>query len=256
MKIKLTTTILTLTMLTNLAGLCVNDNYTENNTYSPTGGSLSNNLSADGNSANNNGSISSSSSAFANKLDSSIANVSRLENTNQQFGNSSIGNTSNNSAGGYANSGGNTLSNTANGGAGGYSTSNSGGNDLNNSQGQAQGQSSSNTNSTTTSSQGNTTTINGGNTTVQRSAPSLGGNVNFQQVGTTGFNAGLSTIMGGAQLGFNKTNKDAKAFMRAQTEETYQRANAQYVDNAIRACSFLSESDCEELKSRLMNRLQ
>lgn len=238
-------TSLLLTAIISSGAFAVADNYSTTNTYSPSGGSLSNTLSADGNSASNNGMIGTSSSAFGNKLDSNISAVTRQDISNQQFGNSSVGNISNNSAGGQ-------------GGAGGYATSTSGGNTLSNGQGQemGQGQSSENANNSNSGSSGNTTTVNGGNTLVQRSAPSLGGNVNFQQVGTSGFNAGVSTIMGGAQLGFNKTNKDAKAFMRAQTEETYQRANTVYTENVIRACSVLNEEQCLELKERLMNRLQ
>jgi hypothetical protein len=129
------------------------------------------------------------------------------------------------------------------------STSNSGSNTLSNGQGQDQGQ------GQTASTSGNTTTVNGSTTTVQRSAPGLGGQISVQQVGTTGFNVGATSIFGGMQIGFNKTNKDAKALMRAQTEELFQRSNSQYVQNVKETCTFVSEEDCQALKDKLVNDL-
>lgn len=256
---------LTLSILSILsfssAAFAVNDNITstEYNTFSPQGGSLSNNLTASGNSANNNGMIGTNSSATANKLDSSITAVTRQDISNQQFGNSSIGNTSNNSAGGY--SGGNTLSNTANGGAGGYSTSSSGGNTLSNGQGQEQGQGQSSTNTNANTSSGNSTQVNAPTTINQSSvtripqqAPALPGQVNFQSVGTSGGNFGLTTPFGGFAFGANRTVKEAKALLTAQAAQVEQSANTIYVDNVIRACEVVSEEQCEELKTRMMNR--
>jgi hypothetical protein len=227
--------IFSLTVLSSMVSYAVNDNYTENNTYSPTGGSLSNNLSANGNSASNNGSISSSSSAFANKLDSSITGVQRFDTSNNQLGNSSstssLGNISNNSAGG----------------AGGYS----GGNTLGNSQGQ--GQSSSNTNGNTSA--GNSTSINStSTTTVERTAPPL---INTQVVpmNNNGYNLGVTTLMGGFQGGISKVDKSAKAVNFSQSAFIDEQKTEQLIKNTERACALVSSDECSKLKTQMLRKM-
>lgn len=231
-----------LPLFISTASFAVNDNYTENNTYSPTGGSLSNNLSADGNSANNNGSISSSSSAFANKLDSSITGVQRFDTSNNQLGNShsssSLGNISNNSAGG----------------AGGSSISNSGGNTLSN----GQGQSLDNNNM----SAGNNTNVNtpvtlnqSSVTRIPRQAPALPAQVNVQAPGTAGGNFSISTPFGGAGFGLNRTVAEMKTLFISQAEQVSQIANSQYIENIKEACSIISAEECSKLKAQMVRRL-
>jgi hypothetical protein len=258
MKNKLIFSFAILTALTlSQAGWTVADNYTETNNYQPQGGSLSNVLTSNGNSASNNGYIGSSSSATANKLDSSISNVTRQDVANNQFGNSaaSLGNISNNSAGGAGGAGGNSSSGGNIITTGGSS---SGGNTLSNGQGQGQGQGQSSNNSNTNGSTGNSTntTVGGDSTTVNipRQAAPLPGQVTVQAPGTSGGNFAISTPFGGIGFGINKTVKEAKKLLESQTEETYQRANAQYTENVIRACSVVSEEQCLELKDRLMSR--
>jgi hypothetical protein len=251
--------ILTLLNLPALRGKAVNDNYTENNTYSPQGGSLSNNLSADGNSANNNGSISSSSSAFANKLDSSITGVQRFDTSNNQLGNStstsSLGNISNNSAGGA-------------GGAGGYSTSNSGGNSLNNSLSNTlssssggnnlsngQGQSSSNSN---TASGNNTTTntnISESNVTKfpQQAPPLI--NTQITPVNNNGFNGGFTTPFGGAVVGVTRVDGSAKALNFAQAGLINEQKTDQLIKNTDKACDLVSEEECKQLKALMLRKM-
>lgn len=248
---KHTIILLVILQLGSLRAFSVNDNYTETNTYAPTGGSLSNNLSADGNSANNNGSISSSSSATANNLHSNITGVQRFDTSNNQLGmsssNSSVGNINNTSRGGDADSysGGNTLNNSLTN----TSSSSSGGNTLSN----GQGQESNNTNSTT----GNTTTTNvNENTTVSypRQAPPLI-QTQITPVNNNGYNAGFTTPFGGFSGGISKVDKSAKALNLSQSAFIDEQARDQMIKNTEKACLLVTQDQCDKLKVIMLRKL-
>lgn len=259
----------TLSLLLSPAAFATNDNVNTTSTVynTPQAGSLTSNQEANNNSASNNGMIGTSSSATANSLHSDITGVQRFDTSNNQLGNSfstsSLGNISNNSAGGaggaggYANSGGNSLNNSLTNSL----SSNSGGNTLSNGQGQEQGQGQSSVNTNANTSAGNSTMVNAPTTINQSSvtripqqAPALPGQVNFQSVGTSGGNFGLTTPFGGFAFGANRTVKEAKALLTAQAAQVEQSANTIYVENVIKACAVVTEDQCEELKIRMMNR--
>lgn len=243
--------------LCSMSAFATNDTNTTTTYNQPQGGSLTNSLSADGNTANNNGSVWSGSSATANHLNSDISNISRVEASNAQLGLSSndIKNTN------QSYSGGNDLTSNAN--------AISGGNTLTNGQGQGQGQSSANTlgqgqgqsqgsttSGNTTNSATSTTFQDNSSSTVkipQQAPPVFAPNIGV--AGNNGVSGGFSTPFGGLSAGITRMDKSVKELNYSAAEKANQEANQTYFYTVRESCEMVTAEQCEALKVQYLKRM-